>query len=143
MKYSVGIILLLALVGFNSCKKKGCTDYLASNYQENNAKEDGSCFYGDTPEIRGEYGSNNVLDTFVVYNASGGQYDMSKWYIGYEQNNDVNLLVFQFSDDFYFPNDTALYMNYDVLGITHDATTFLYLVDSTGFLIDEWQEPEE
>ena len=50
MKKQVIIALMAIIVGFamNSCKKKGCTDDVATNYDEKAKKDDNSCEYGDT-----------------------------------------------------------------------------------------------
>jgi hypothetical protein len=41
------LFILLASVTFIACKKKGCTDENATNYNENAKKDDGSCVYED------------------------------------------------------------------------------------------------
>ncbi|MFT5823197.1 MAG: acetyl esterase/lipase [Crocinitomix sp.] len=41
----IGAFALLLLFSFSSCKKKGCTDPVAINYNENATQEDGSCEY--------------------------------------------------------------------------------------------------
>ena len=43
MKFS--LFLILVLVSFSSCKKRGCTDPDALNFQESAAKDDHSCYY--------------------------------------------------------------------------------------------------
>lgn len=43
---NIYVILALSLV-FTSCKKEGCTDETASNFNENAKKDDGSCLYDE------------------------------------------------------------------------------------------------
>lgn len=51
MKRTTSIILTgILAVGIVSCKKKGCTDSLASNYDSEAKKNDGSCEYDTLPE---------------------------------------------------------------------------------------------
>ncbi len=40
------IIILISFLSFSSCKREGCTDSLALNYEEGKNKDDGSCVYG-------------------------------------------------------------------------------------------------
>ena len=39
----------LVSISFNSCKKKGCTDETATNYESDAKKDDGSCVYSNNP----------------------------------------------------------------------------------------------
>lgn len=50
MKNIILIVLATITVGvtMNSCKKKGCTNELAINYDDKAKKDDDSCEYGDT-----------------------------------------------------------------------------------------------
>lgn len=45
----IGAFALLGIFLFSSCKKKGCTDPIAINYNENAKKDDGSCLYEPIP----------------------------------------------------------------------------------------------
>ena len=51
----LSLVLLVAGLGFASCKKKGCTDPTADNYSEEAKKEDNSCTYSD------KYGTVDVI----------------------------------------------------------------------------------
>lgn len=52
--YILSIPLLTVLLSaplFTACKKEGCTDETALNYDEKAKKDDGSCEYGETPVV--------------------------------------------------------------------------------------------
>lgn len=61
-------VLLLAFT-FTSCKKKGCTDELAINYNSGFKKDDGSCSYSSTV-LEGRYSytwNDTLVDTADVF----------------------------------------------------------------------------
>lgn len=60
----IGIaLLLLASVGFQSCKKEGCTVNTAVNYDEKAKENDGSCqFTGSTYTYMSNTTKNNLLN---------------------------------------------------------------------------------
>ena len=43
MKYTYITLFLIALISFSSCKKKGCTNYIAENFDKRARVDDGSC----------------------------------------------------------------------------------------------------
>ncbi len=47
-------LTLMIGVGFSSCKKKGCMDENAANYNEDAKKDDGSCVYSPTITLNGD-----------------------------------------------------------------------------------------
>ena len=49
MKRTLLLLSLIGLVSLGSCKKKGCTDPLANNYDESAEKDDESCTYNVAP----------------------------------------------------------------------------------------------
>tara|TARA_B110000037_G_scaffold219416_1_gene284527 strand:- start:283 stop:1428 length:1146 start_codon:yes stop_codon:yes gene_type:complete len=49
MKRTLLLLSLISLVSLGSCKKKGCTDPLANNYDESAEKDDESCTYDVAP----------------------------------------------------------------------------------------------
>ncbi len=70
-----GVMLLAAslTLGTVSCKKKGCTDETAINYNEEAKKDDGSCTYEEEPSnvITGNITSNTTWETGNVYILGG------------------------------------------------------------------------
>lgn len=64
MKYQVIIAAAVLGSAFVGCKKKGCTDPNATNYNKEAKKNDGSCKYATTPPI-------NVPATYVFTDANG------------------------------------------------------------------------
>lgn len=66
MKYSIIIVSALALTAITtSCKKEGCTDPSATNYNKKVKKDNGSCEYAaDNKEILKAVGTNVIVATY-------------------------------------------------------------------------------
>jgi len=62
---------VLATMSFNSCKKKGCTDETAINYDSDAKKDDGSCEYSSNPTTPPINNSTNVKGFSILEKLSG------------------------------------------------------------------------
>ncbi len=72
---SLVLPLVIISLAISSCKKKGCTDSTALNYNENATKDDGSCKFGDpTNPTNQDYlftGTFNFVDRGEVLEFKG------------------------------------------------------------------------
>ncbi len=64
-------VTLIATVSFNSCKRKGCTDENAVNYDANAKKDDGSCTYSSSSTLPPISNSSNVKGYSILEKLSG------------------------------------------------------------------------
>jgi hypothetical protein len=74
MKKNVILVMAIAigsLTAFNSCKKKGCTDETATNYNEEAKKDDGTCVYEPIDEsvitVSENITTNTTWETGKIY----------------------------------------------------------------------------
>lgn len=67
MKHNRILLIGIMLLGIMSCKKEGCTDSAAINYDAEAKKDDGSCIFPQ-PDPRDPYlGSFLVTDTLYMF----------------------------------------------------------------------------
>lgn len=66
----IPLLSIFVITGMSSCRKKGCTDSAATNYDQNAKKDDGSCTYDNTPatyqvsfKFTQNYGGTNVTSS--------------------------------------------------------------------------------
>lgn len=64
MNKNIIAISLISFVAFASCKKEGCTDTSATNYNEKAKKDDGSCLFNEEPAY-------TIPSTYSFTDASG------------------------------------------------------------------------
>lgn len=63
--FGTGVMLFILAVTVMSCKKEGCTDSMATNYDEDAKKDDGSCTYSAEDLPTGYDKFYNVTDIYV------------------------------------------------------------------------------
>ena len=138
----IGLFTLIFFVSFSSCKKKGCTDPFAVNYNENAETDDGSCSYAiSSQEI--SYGPDAIQEmqlylpamhdenTKVVVMVHGGG-----WVVGNNETDKVTTFDGRYGWDILNPLLNAGYacavMKYrtacyqtDTSAITNNSMRFL------------------
>ncbi len=128
----VALAGIALLTGFNSCNRKGCTDELASNYNEKSKKDDGTCTYDATKPITfsfshdfdGETVTANDFDQMKYKNAKGDSLSFTR-------------LRYSISDiRFYLPDGDSVYLDgsYHLIDITDDASLTYTLPDLSAFI---------
>lgn len=90
MKKTLVLLLIgMGAFGFNSCKKKGCTDNSAVNYNTKAKKDDGSCLYKPMITLNGQATiSINVGSSYADAGASAVNKDGSS--VAVNTTNDVD-----------------------------------------------------
>ena len=72
MKSSIFLLLIsVSIFSFTSCKKKGCTDETALNYEADAKKDDGSCTYSTNEGLAPISSSSTVVGYNILEKLSG------------------------------------------------------------------------
>jgi hypothetical protein len=136
LKLNCLLLLSLTVISFSSCKKEGCTDNNASNYDEKAKKDDGSCVvtvekeppYYTFGQIGNEWvfertitsigGDTSLIDT-IRYVISEHNDNNTVTRTAYYQNGDVYTGTWFFSQDsFGLSKDNILVIKNGQLGDT-------------------------
>jgi len=138
MKKTILIVAGVTLaLSFNSCKKKGCTDELASNYSAEAEKDDESCVYAPKTlklQFSQNFNETNVtadeFNTIAYTNANGEELSLTK-------------LQYSISDvRFYLPNGDSVYVDgsyhlidlEDANSLIYDLTALMNLEGTSSFI---------
>lgn len=118
-KYSMKktlILLSVATIGamtFTGCKKKGCTDSTATNYNSEAKKDDASCVY--TPSITIIGASDTTVNVGSTYNDPGAT-AVNK------DGSSVDVIVEQLADSVNTGTTGIYYVNYKATNVNGSAT---------------------
>ena len=110
------ILLSVATIGamtFTGCKKKGCTDSTATNYNSGAKKDDASCVYTPTITITGA--SDTTVNVGSTYNDPGAT-AVNK------DGSSVDVIVEQMADSVNTGTTGVYYVNYKATNANGSAT---------------------
>ncbi|MCG8574012.1 MAG: lamin tail domain-containing protein [Flavobacteriales bacterium] len=135
--YLIGIFFLA--ISIQSCKKKGCMDENALNYDSSAEKDDGSCNY---PTDTGKVFIQQVIaypdfsESVSIKNTMETTQDIGGWIIGDEENPNI----FTISSSANIESGEVLSWTAVSLGITiNDSKETIFLKDDSGLIIDSWE----
>ena len=99
---TIAMMLLGTTLLVSSCKKKGCTDSNAENYDSKAKKDDGSCTYANTNGNNHSQVTTYIVNDTVDFSTTGTSYDWSvrltRTGIDTTQNNISDYYVFNSLD---------------------------------------------
>lgn len=123
----------IALVsGFTACNRKGCTDALASNYNEKSKKDDGTCTYDASQTINLSF-THNFDGSAITQN----EFNQMNYKDAMGDSISFTRLRYSISDiRFYLPNGDSVYVNgsYHLVDLTEDSTLTYTLPALTDFV---------
>ncbi|MBK9591888.1 MAG: hypothetical protein IPO32_10405 [Crocinitomicaceae bacterium] len=136
------LTLSLLLLSIVSCKKKGCTNEYAINYNSSAEKSDGSCILGNWVLIHDVKIHEDGIDSVILYNGRNTKWNFSECFIGFSTEDSTNIYAYQFpiSIESVVYSHEELILTSDSLGfeVSTSGDMNLYLVDASGNYLDNW-----
>lgn len=146
-------IAALLLIG-SACKKKGCTNPLAENYNASAKKDDGSCTYGPTYSTQLDFtheinGANFLFDTITYAHPAGQPYSVQtlKYFVSnivlYKTNGDsVYMDVAHYVDGRESATQTFTYSE-SIENTSYSGIAFIFGLDETKNVTGAYLNPPE
>ena len=72
--FILGLLVSTLFISTTSCKREGCTDSLANNYDEKAKEDDGSCTYDNTNTVNVKFVPTFLLFNDVLYDSKRLRY---------------------------------------------------------------------
>lgn len=146
-------IIALLLVG-TACKKKGCTDPAAENYNSSAKKDDGSCTYAPTYSTQFDFtheinGADFLFDTILYPHPAGQPYSVQtlKYFVSnivlYKANGDsVYMDLAHYVDARTSSTRTLKYLN-SIENTSYTGISFIFGLDETKNITGTYLNPPE
>jgi len=130
MKTSITIGILALSLATISCKKKGCTDITAENYEESAEKDDGSCTYATEGTI-----TLNFTQNFGGTNVTASDFDQLNYTNANGEVLSFTKMRYSISDvRFYKANgDSIMVEGYHLIDMEDEASLTYVLPEAVAF----------
>jgi len=135
MKFGAILFVVLALFA-GSCKKKGCTNPDAENFDIEAEENDGSCVFPDTGGVRiwAVVASPDESEAVTLINTADSTINMNGWTIGDKDNQ----FAYTISGESLDSDKTKTFSATDMGISINDSHETIYLKNSSGEDEDSW-----